>query len=84
MARSATARVTPDLPSALVRATTRKERVAIRSGRKVVAAVVPVEDLRRLEALEDGDDVAEVERRLRDPRNAKPVPLERVKSRLGL
>jgi len=84
MARSAATKVVPDLTGALRRATTLKERVPIRAGRKVVAAVVPVEDLRRLEELEDRDDIAEVERRLQDPRNAKPIPLARVKARLGL
>ncbi|MBK7974372.1 MAG: hypothetical protein IPK07_14185 [Deltaproteobacteria bacterium] len=54
-----------------------------RTGRNVVAGV-PVEDPRRLDEREDREDVTEVDRRLRDPRNAKPIPLARVKARLGL
>lgn len=55
-----------------------------RTRRPVVADVVHVEDPRHLEEHEDREDVAEVERRLRDPRNAKPIPLAFVKARLGL
>jgi hypothetical protein len=45
----------------VVRASTQKERVPIRCGRKVVAAVVPVQDLRLIEELEDRLDVEEAE-----------------------
>lgn len=82
MTRTTAAKVTPDLPDAVVRASTQKERVPIRSGRKVVAAVVPVEDLRLLEELEDRFDVEEAERRRQSPQ--KPIPYETVRRRLGL
>lgn len=47
------------------------------------AAVVPIEDLRRLEALEDAEDAAELARRLADPSEA-PAPYEDARRRLGL
>jgi antitoxin (DNA-binding transcriptional repressor) of toxin-antitoxin stability system len=47
------------------------------------AAVVPIEDLRLLEAIEDAEDAAEIARRLADP-NDLPVPYEDVRRRLGL
>lgn len=47
------------------------------------AAVVPIEDLRLLEALEDAEDAAEIARRLADPSEA-PAPYEDARRRLGL
>lgn len=47
------------------------------------AAVVPIEDLRLLEAIEDAEDAAEVARRLADPKDL-PVPYEDVRRLLGL
>jgi antitoxin (DNA-binding transcriptional repressor) of toxin-antitoxin stability system len=47
------------------------------------AAVVPIEDLRLFEALEDAEDVAEVACRLADPSKA-PAPYEDARRRLGL
>jgi hypothetical protein len=45
----------------------------LRRGRKPVAAVVSIEDLKRLQELEDLDDARESAKRLADPRE-KRIP----------
>jgi prevent-host-death family protein len=63
------------------RAAEAKERVVVRRRGRAVAAVVPIEDLRFLERLEDRIDLAEARRALADPRR---VPYERLRKKLGL
>jgi hypothetical protein len=59
------------------------QRIVLRKGRKAVAAVVSMEDLRLLEELDDRLDVAEAHKRLADP-NQVPIPYERIRKELGL
>jgi hypothetical protein len=59
------------------------QRIVLRKGRKAVAAVVSMEDLRLLEELDDRLDVAEARKRLADP-NQVPIPYERIRKELGL
>jgi prevent-host-death family protein len=60
------------------------ERVVLtRHGRRV-AAVVPIEDLELLEALEDARDLDEVRAALADPTNRERIGWEDLKSSLGL
>lgn len=61
----------------------RGQRIVLRKGRKAVAAVVSIEDLRLLEELEDRLDLAEAERRLADPKEV-PLSYEAVRKELGL
>jgi iron complex transport system ATP-binding protein len=59
------------------------ERVVLtRHGRRV-AAVVPVEDLELLEALEDARDLDEVRAALADPENHDRIPWDELKARIG-
>jgi prevent-host-death family protein len=70
----------------LNRAAFGKERLVLtRRGRRV-AAVVPVEDLELLEALEDRLDLDEARQALDDARRRRERPRswEKVKARLGL
>jgi len=60
------------------------DRVLIGRRGKDVAALIPVEDLRLLELLEDQIDIAAARRALANPKNKVRVPLEQVKKRLGL
>ena len=60
------------------------ERVRLTRHGKAVAAVVPVEDLRLLEELEDAFDLADLETALADPANRERIPWEDVKRELGL
>ena len=83
-------RVTPsraqgDLAKILERVTSKRERIAIHRRGKVVAALVPAEDLAVLEEeeLQDRQDARDAKRRLADPREV-PIPYERARKRLGL
>jgi len=58
-----------------------KERVVLTRRGKGVVAVVPIEDLKLLEAIEDLEDV---EKALVDPKNKKAIPWDKVKKDLGL
>ena len=60
------------------------DRVLIERRGKDVAALIPVEDLRLLELIEDAIDVDAARKALADPKNKVRVPLDRVKKRLGL
>jgi hypothetical protein len=59
------------------------QRIVLRKGRKAVAAVVSMEDLKLLEELDDQLDVAKARRRLADP-NEVPIPYQRIRKELGL
>jgi hypothetical protein len=59
------------------------QRIVLKKGRRAVAAVVSMEDLKLLEKLEDQMDVELARKRLADP-NEVPIPYERVRKELGL
>lgn len=60
------------------------ERVVLtRHGRRV-AAVVPIEDLELIEALEDAHDLDSVRAALADPANRERIAWDDLKARLGL
>ncbi len=65
----------------LSRAEYRGERVIVHRGKKAVAAVVPIEDVKLLEKLEDEIDVAAAREALKDPRT---VPWETIRKKLKL
>ena len=82
MSRATVKKPTPDFDRTIARVS-HGERVVLRQGRKAVAAVVSIEDLRLLEELEDRMDVKEAEKRLADPAEV-PIPYEKVRKDLGL
>ena len=61
-----------------------KERVVLTRRGKGVAAVVPIEDLNLLEAIEDRLDLEDIEKALADPENRRAIPWDKVKKDLGL
>jgi prevent-host-death family protein len=82
MNRTAARKSVSSLDQALVRVS-RGERVVLRRGRKPVAAVVSIEDLKRLQQLEDLDDAVESGKRLANPRE-KRIPYEVIRKQAGL
>jgi prevent-host-death family protein len=61
----------------------RGERIVLHRRGKDLAVLVPVEDLARLEELEDREDVRVARRRLANPKD-KALPFEQVRRDLGL
>jgi len=74
------------LSDLLGRAEYAKERVVIRKRRKRVAALVPIEDLELLEALEDERDLADIRARLKEwKRSGEPlIPIEKIARKYGV
>lgn len=68
------------------RASYAKERVALTRYGRTLAAVVPAEDLAWLEAMEDRMDAEDASKALADMKaeRKRPIPLAKVKKRLGL
>ena len=61
-----------------------RERVVLTRHAKRVAAVVPIEDLDLLEALEDARDLDDVRAALGDPANRERIDWEELKAQLAL
>ena len=63
-----------------------KERITVTRRGKAVAAVVPIEDLKLLEALEDRVDLLEYKKAMKEweKEGKKTIPWETVKKELGL
>lgn len=63
-----------------------KERVVLQRKGKSFAAVVPIEDLELLEALEDSQDAKTLRKAIAaaKAKGEKPIPLAEAKRRLGL
>ena len=59
-----------------------KERVVLTRRGKPLAAVVPIEDIEALEAMEDRIDIEESDKVL--ARNEEMVPFEEIKRKYGL
>jgi prevent-host-death family protein len=73
-----------ELADILNRAAYGKERVVLTRHGKRLVAVVPVEDLEVLEALEDRLDAEAAERALRESEGQARIPWEKLKEELGL
>ena len=86
MAKVSTTTARKDFSDLLNRAAYGKERVVLTRRGKVLAALIPVEDLVLLEKLEDELDAEDAKKALRDfRRSGKPaIPWEKVKKSLGL
>lgn len=61
-----------------------KERIVIRRHGKELAALVPMEDLKFLEELEDRMDLEEARAALAETEEQGTIPWEKVKKELGL
>ena len=61
-----------------------RERIVIRRRGKEVAAVVPIEDLRLLEELEDRMDLTDAKAALKEAGQKGSIPWARIKKDLGI
>lgn len=84
MSEMSTSEAREDFSEVLNRAAYGKERVVLTRRGKRIVAMVPVEDLDLLEALEDKLDNEAMGRALKNPRNRKRIPLDQIKKELGL
>ncbi|MBI4860608.1 MAG: type II toxin-antitoxin system Phd/YefM family antitoxin [Candidatus Riflebacteria bacterium] len=85
MSKVTTSTARKDFSTLVNRAAFGKERVVLTRRGKTLAAIVPVEDLERLEELEDQLDVEKARRRIADAkaRGEEPIPWDEAKKRLG-
>ncbi len=72
------------LSDTLNRVSYSKERIVIRRHGKDLAALVPIEDLMFLEALEDRTDLEEARAALAEADEKGTIPWEKVKQDLGI
>lgn len=71
----------PKVPDRTLARIERGERVLVRRGKKAVAAVVSLEDLKALEELEDRLDAEALQQALAEPGR---MPYEEFRKKLGL
>ncbi len=83
MAEIAVADARRNFSDAVNRVAYGKERLVIKRRGKGIAAIVPMEDLDAIEAIENKIDLAEARRILSNKRE-KPIPWEKAKKQLGL
>ncbi len=84
MARAAASKVRQDFSDTLNRVAYARERVILHRRGKDVAAVVPIEDLRLLEALEDRMDLEDARAALAEARKKGSKPLRALIKELGV
>lgn len=60
------------------------ERIILQKHDKKLAAIIPVEDLELLEAIEDKIDIMEAEAALAEDEGKEAIPWKEVKKELGL
>ena len=83
MNRQSASEVRKDFAETIDRVRHRGERIILHRRGKDVAAIVPLEDLALIEAVEDRLDLEEAKRRLNDP-NDKTFPYEEIRRELEL
>lgn len=86
MTRLASGRVRQEFSETINRVAYGRERIVLHRRGKNLAALIPVEDLALLEALEDRLDVEDAERILAEAKakRQEPVAWEKAKKKLGL
>jgi len=84
VARVSTGQARKDFSSTLNRVAYGRERLILHRRGKDVAALVPVQDLALLEALEDRVDLDDARAALAEVRAKGTIPWEKIKTDLGL
>jgi prevent-host-death family protein len=86
MSRLTAGKVRQDFADTVNRVAYGRERIVLHRRGKDLAALIPMDDLRLLEEIEDRLDVEEAERILAEARvkHERPIPWEKAKKKLGL
>ena len=84
MAQVTTVNARAQLSDIINRAAFGKERVKLTRRGKEIVAIVPIEDVQLLEALEDKVDLEEARAALAESKKKGTVPWEKIKKELGL
>ena len=86
MVKFSTAEAGKKLSLIIRKAAVDKERIVLTRGGKELAALVPMEDMRFLEELEDRLDLEEARAALAEAKTnpERPIPWEKLKAKLGL
>jgi prevent-host-death family protein len=84
MSRIATSQLRDDLSDTLNRVAYGRERIVLERYGKDLVALIPLDDLRLLEELEDQRDIQEAHAALAEAQEHGMVPFEVVKQELGL
>ncbi len=84
MTKLPASQVRKDFAEALNKVAYQHERIVLHRRGKDVAALVSIEDLELLEALEDQLDIEAADKAMADPENRKRIPWDQVKAKLGL
>jgi prevent-host-death family protein len=86
MVKFSTAEARGKLALIIQKAAVEKERIILTRRGKELAALVPIEDMRFLEELEDRLDLEEARAALAEAKGdpERPIPWERLKAELGL
>lgn len=84
MTHMATSKVRQDLSDTLNRVAYGRQRVILERRGKEIAAVIPIEDLRLLEALEARIDLADARAALAEAKKKGTKSLEAIMKELGL
>lgn len=86
MTKLAASQARDSFSDTLNRVAYRGERIVLRRRGKDLAAIIPMEDLRLIEKMEDETDVREARKALAEMKRKgeKPVPYRAVRKRLGL
>ena len=79
-----TVKAREQLSTVINRAAFGKERIVLTRRGKEVAAVVPIEDVKLLEELEDRIDLEEARAALAEAKSKGTIPWEKIKADLGL
>jgi prevent-host-death family protein len=79
-----TVKAREQLSTVINRAAFGKERVVLTRRGKEVAAVVPIEDVKLLEQLEDRIDLGEARAALAEAKSRETIPWEKIKADLCL
>ena len=79
-----TVKARDQLSTVINRAAFGKERIVLTRRGKEVAAVVPIEDMKLLEELEDRIDLEEARAALAEAKSKGTIPWEKLRADLGL